>query len=267
VIEIALLNRPLFRSGSLSAFAAAFAITTAATVARVVLAPLFVSIPFGGTPFAVAFIGVLLTVFLCGTAAGVLAALLSVGAVWLFVMPLQMTMLAPYQTMAFMVGALTVIAVIATMRLASAKMRRINDNLRHSEAQLVEAGKAKSEFIARMSHELRTPLNAIIGFSEMIRDAMIGPLDARYRGYGDDIQSAGRHLQNIINDILDISKIEDGRLELRDELVSIEDLIESSRRIVAAMAEATGVALALDVPAGFRSSAATRCASGRSCST
>jgi signal transduction histidine kinase len=137
------------------------------------------------------------------------------------------------------------------MRLASAKMRRINENLRTSEAQLAEASKAKSEFIARMSHELRTPLNAIIGFSEMIREAMIGPLDARYRGYGADIHSAGRHLQNVINDILDISKIEGGRLDLHDEPVAVADTIESCRRIVAAMAEATGVALSVDVPASL----------------
>jgi signal transduction histidine kinase len=248
VIEIALLNRPLFRPGSPQAFAAALGITVVATLVRLVLAPLFVSIPFGGMPYAVAFIGVLLTAFLCGTAAGVVAVSLSVAGVWLFIMPLQATMLAPYQTLAFMVGALTVIAVIAAMRLASAKIRRINENLRLSETQLADASKAKSEFIASMSHELRTPLNAIIGFSEMIRDAMIGPLDARYRGYGADIHSAGRHLQNVINDILDLSKIEGGRLELRDEPVSIVDMLESCRRIVGAMAGATGVALSLDVP-------------------
>jgi signal transduction histidine kinase len=251
VIEIALLNRPLFRPGSPPAFAVALAITMIATLARLALAPLFASVPFGGMPFAVAFLGVLVTAFLCGTAAGVLAALLSVGTVWLFIMQQPMTMLAPYQVLAFTVGALTVIAVIATMRLANAKMRRINENLRLSEAQLAEASKAKSDFIARMSHELRTPLNAIIGFSEMIREAMIGPLDARYRSYGADINSAGRHLQNVINEILDISKIEGGRLELRDEPVSIVDTIESCRRIVAAMAEATGVALLVDVPAGL----------------
>jgi signal transduction histidine kinase len=248
LIEIALLNRPLFRPGSLPAFAMALAIAMIATLVRVALAPLFVPVPFGGMPYLVAFIGVLLTAFLCGTAAAVLSVLLSVGAVWLFVMPLNMTMLAPYQTLAFIVGALTMTAIIATMRLASAKMRRINENLRLSEAQLAEASRAKSDFIARMSHELRTPLNAIIGFSEMIREAMIGPLDARYRSYGADIHSAGRHLQNVINDILDIAKIEGGRLELQDEPVSIIDTLESCRRIVAPMAEATGVALSLDVP-------------------
>ena len=116
------------------------------------------------------------------------------------------------------------------------------------ETSLAEASKAKSDFLARMSHELRTPLNAIIGFSEMVRDAVIGPLDARYREYGGDINGAGRHLQNIINDILDISKLEDGRLELRDEIVSIGETVEACRRIVAAMAEAAGISLSINIP-------------------
>jgi len=247
VIEIVLLNRPLIRPGSLLAFATAFAIAIAAMLVRVLLAPLFASIPFGGMPFAVAFVGVVITAFLCGSMIGVASVFLSVALTWAFILLPHMTMLAPFQTMAFIVGALTVVGVTATMRAAAGKMRRINENLRLSESQLVETGKAKSDFIARMSHELRTPLNAIIGFSEMISEAMIGPLDARYRGYGADIHNAGRHLQNVINDILDISKIEGGRLELRNEPVAIEDMIESCRRIVAAMAEATGVALSVDI--------------------
>jgi signal transduction histidine kinase len=113
---------------------------------------------------------------------------------------------------------------------------------------LAEAYKAKSDFLARMSHELRTPLNAIIGFSEMIRDAHVGPLPARYREYGGDINCAGRHLQTIVNDILDISKLEDGRLELRDEIVSIADTIETCRRMIAAMAESAGVTLSVELP-------------------
>ena len=249
--EIVFLDRPLVRPGSVLAFAVAFAIATIATSTRLALAPLFAQIPFGGMPYAVSFFGVVITTFLCGSAAGVAAILLSVGATWAFILMPHMTMLAPFQTLAFIVGALTMIVIITTMRAASAKMRRINENLRLSEAQLVEASKAKSDFLARMSHELRTPLNAIIGFSEMIRDAMIGPLDARYRGYVADIHGAGRHLQNVINDILDISKIEGGRLELRDEPVSIVDMLESCRRIVVAMAEATGVALSIDVPASL----------------
>lgn len=119
------------------------------------------------------------------------------------------------------------------------------------EAELVEASRAKSAFLAGMSHELRTPLNAIIGFSEMIRDAVMGPLDARYRGYGGDIHESGRHLLNIINDILDISKIEGGRLELREETVSIGAAAEACRRIVATMADAAGVSLAIEIPASL----------------
>src|SRR5262249_31338183 len=114
--------------------------------------------------------------------------------------------------------------------------------------RLAEASKAKSDFLARMSHELRTPLNAVIGFSEMIRDATVGPLGARYREYGGGIAKSGQHLQNIINDILDISKVEGGHLELREEIVSIEEVVESCRRIVAAMADRAGVKL--DLSAG-----------------
>jgi signal transduction histidine kinase len=247
VIETTLLNRPLFRPGSQAAFAVAFAIAMVATLLRVLFAPLFASIPFGGMPFAIAFLGVVATAFLCGSMVAIASVFIAIAATWVFILLPHMTALAPFQTMAFAVGASTVVGVVATMRAAAGKMRRITENLRLSEAQLVEASKAKSEFIARMSHELRTPLNAIIGFSEMIREAMIGPLDVRYRGYGADIHNAGRHLQNVINDILDISKIEGGRLELRDEPVGVEDMIESCRRIVAAMAEATGVVLSVDI--------------------
>jgi protein-histidine pros-kinase len=132
-----------------------------------------------------------------------------------------------------------------TGRLVSNAIRDITER-RRIEASLVEASKAKSEFLARMSHELRTPLNAIIGFSELIRDAMIAPIDARYREYGGDIHNAGKHLLNIVNDILDIAKIEDGRLELREEVISIAESIEACRRVVAVMAEAASVTLIAD---------------------
>jgi protein-histidine pros-kinase len=134
----------------------------------------------------------------------------------------------------------------ATGTLASHAIRDVTER-RKMETRLQAASKAKSDFLASVSHELRTPLNAIIGFSEMIRDAVIGPLDARYREYGNDIHGSGRHLQKIINDILDISKIESGRLELREEIVSINETAEACRRTLAAMAEAGGVALSLDL--------------------
>ena len=131
--------------------------------------------------------------------------------------------------------------------LISSTLRDITER-RHIEASLADASKAKSEFLARVSHELRTPLNAIIGFSELIRDGIGAPLDERYKEYGADINNAGRHLLNIVNDILDISKIEDGRLELREEIVSIAESLEACRRFIAVMAEKAEVALSIEVP-------------------
>ena len=214
---------PRFQAGSLQACFIAVATTAAAAVLRWVLDPLFAHMPFGGFPYMMAFLGVIFVAFSCGSAAAFLTTGLSGAAVWLFIMPLHPSHFAPFQAPAFLSGSATVIVIIGAMRAANARVRRLNESLQRSEARVVEASKAKSDFLARMSHELRTPLNAIIGFSEMINEAMIGPLDARYRSYGADINSAGRHLQTIINDILDLSKIEGGRLELRDEPVSIAE--------------------------------------------
>ena len=119
---------------------------------------------------------------------------------------------------------------------------------RQIEANLAEASKAKSEFLATMSHELRTPLNAIIGFSEMIRESPDGAVDARYREYANDINESGRHLQAIINDILDISQIGGGGLKLREEPIPIEETIDSCRRVIAAMAHKAGVTLSVEIP-------------------
>jgi signal transduction histidine kinase len=94
-----------------------------------------------------------------------------------------------------------------------------------------------------MSHELRTPLNAIIGFSEVISSALFGPLDARYRDYAQDIHGSGHHLLRIINDLLDLSKVEAGRLELHDVPVRIDTLFETCRRMVSDRAAAAGIDL------------------------
>jgi signal transduction histidine kinase len=249
VLDAFPIDRPRLRPGSLEAYLVAMAVTAIATLLRVIPDPALTNLPFDGLPYASFFVAVIVTVFLAGSTAAFLTVILSIAAAWLFVLPPYLAPLAIYQTVMFGVGAATVIAVIGAMRAASAKVRRLNESLQISEARLAEASRAKSEFLARMSHELRTPLNAIIGFSEMIAEAMIGPLDVRYRSYGADIGAAGRHLQNIINDILDIAKIEGGRLELREESVSIAESVEACRRIVATMAAAAGVAVAVDLPA------------------
>lgn len=90
------------------------------------------------------------------------------------------------------------------------------------------ANRAKSEFLANMSHELRTPLNAIIGFSEMMKDGMAGPLSETQKEYLTDIWDSGRHLLSLINDILDLSKIESGKLELELSEFNLRELIDRS---------------------------------------
>ena len=111
------------------------------------------------------------------------------------------------------------------------------------------ANKAKSEFLANMSHELRTPLNAINGFSEIMMNEMFGPLgDQRYKGYSQDIHSSWQHLLALINDILDMSKIEAGKMNLKFEPVHLEDVAEDAVRLVRNRAEAAGLKLNIDFP-------------------
>src|SRR5204862_8352853 len=86
--------------------------------------------------------------------------------------------------------------------------------IQEKSRQLEVANQHKSEFLANMSHELRTPLNAIIGFSEVLLERMFGELNDKQDDYLKDIHSSGRHLLTLINDILDLSKVEAGRMEL-----------------------------------------------------
>ena len=100
-----------------------------------------------------------------------------------------------------------------------------------------------------MSHELRTPLNAIIGFSEIIRDERIGPVgNERYRDYANDILASGRHLLDLINDILNLSKIEAGTDELNEEEIELPQLLGSVAVLVGNRAKRDGVRLTFDVP-------------------
>jgi signal transduction histidine kinase len=96
----------------------------------------------------------------------------------------------------------------------AANLNRMNDELGGLYRELESASRHKSQFLASMSHELRTPLNAIIGFSEVLHERMFGELNAKQAEYVDDILSSGRHLLSLINDILDLSKVEAGRMEL-----------------------------------------------------
>jgi signal transduction histidine kinase len=96
------------------------------------------------------------------------------------------------------------------------------------------ASQAKSQFLAAMSHELRTPLNAIIGFAEILAQEMFGPLgSARYRDYASTVQSSGKHLLGLINDVLDFSKLDAGRLELDEQRIDLTGIVRESNKMLA----------------------------------
>jgi PAS domain S-box-containing protein len=111
-----------------------------------------------------------------------------------------------------------------------------------------QANRAKSEFLANMSHELRTPLNAILGFSQVIRDRHFGDDIARYSQYAANIHDSGEMLLALISDILEMSKLEAGKLKLAEEVVDLEKVVESCRTMVAGRAQDSGIAITILLP-------------------
>lgn len=130
-----------------------------------------------------------------------------------------------------------------------AAQKTIEAELARAAEAAEERNRQKTSFLSAVSHEMRTPLNAIIGFSEFMRDGRLGPIgNEKYAGYVNDILASGQHLLSLVNDLLDISKIEAGRLDLAFAPVDVAAVIEQCLRIMAPQAEKKGIVLAGSFP-------------------
>jgi signal transduction histidine kinase len=124
---------------------------------------------------------------------------------------------------------------------------RLFREIQDKSQQLEIANRHKSEFLANMSHELRTPLNAIIGFSEVLVEKMFGEVNEKQLDYLKDIHSSGKHLLSLINDILDLSKIEAGRMELDVAEFDLRSALQNAMTLIKERAQRSGIALSLEV--------------------
>jgi signal transduction histidine kinase len=124
---------------------------------------------------------------------------------------------------------------------------RLFQELADKSRQLEEASRHKSEFLASMSHELRTPLNAVIGFTEVLLEKYFGEINAKQEEYLRDVLSSGQHLLALINDILNLSKVEAGRMELELSTFALEPALEAGLVMVRERAAGKGIALSLQV--------------------
>jgi signal transduction histidine kinase len=126
-------------------------------------------------------------------------------------------------------------------------MEEMTRRLRSARDEAERANRAKSEFLANMSHELRTPLNAIIGFSEMLESGYGGALSERQASYTKDIHDSGQHLLQIINNVLDMSKVEAGQYQLYETAVDLRDVTRASIAILSGRAREQGLSLELAI--------------------
>lgn len=129
------------------------------------------------------------------------------------------------------------------------KLVELADDLSDQKDKAEAGNRSKSEFLANISHELRTPLNAVIGFSDIMRSKMFGPLGSeKYVEYAEDIHHSGNFLLGVINDVLDMSKIEAGRFELNPEEVELHTLLDETLRIIHMQAEDAGLSVKQNIP-------------------
>jgi signal transduction histidine kinase len=143
---------------------------------------------------------------------------------------------------------LDMLLLLATQAAISLENARLYENLATSNARLLEASRLKSQFLANMSHELRTPLNSIIGFSKVLLNRLDGDLTERQDAYVRSVHNSSRHLLELINSILDFSRIEAGKFEMRSESVDLLDVVEECIESSAPLVRDKRVKLEKDVP-------------------
>jgi GAF domain-containing protein/HAMP domain-containing protein len=148
---------------------------------------------------------------------------------------------------AFTEKHISLLKTFADQAVIAIQNARLFREIQEKSAQLEVANKHKSEFLANMSHELRTPLNAIIGFSEVLIDKMFGELNAKQADYMKDIHESGKHLLSLINDILDLSKIEAGRMDLEISSFDLPSALSNAMTLVRERAQRHGIELSLKV--------------------
>jgi two-component system, NtrC family, sensor kinase len=151
------------------------------------------------------------------------------------------------RTGTFAAEEVALLQTFATQSALAIQNARLFREIEEKSRQLEVASQHKSEFLANMSHELRTPLNAIIGFSEVLSERMFGELNEKQEEYSKDIHASGQHLLSLINDILDLSKIEAGRMELELSDFDLPTALDSALTLVRERAGRGGIALHMNV--------------------
>ena len=149
------------------------------------------------------------------------------------------------------IGYLLISKDITEQKALEEQLRRKNDELEEQYRRVQEANRLKSEFLANMSHELRTPLNAIIGFTELIHDAKAGPVSTDQMEFLGDILTSSRHLLQLINDVLDLAKVESGKMEFRPERLDIPRVLGEVRDILRSLSLSKRIPIGIEVAPGF----------------